>query len=157
MTHVKTCLWYDGDGEQAARFYTSIIKDSAIGEIGRYTEAGPGEPGTAMAVEFTLGTQQFVALNGGPQFPHTEAASIQVYCEDQAEVDAYWNALTEGGEESMCGWLKDRFGLSWQIIPKELMALVSDPDPGRALRATQAMFTMRRLDLAAIREAAAAG
>ncbi len=154
MTPVKTCLWYDGNGEEAARFYTSIIKDSAIGDIGRYTEAGPGEPGSAMAVEFTLGTQAFVALNGGPQFPHSEAASIQVYCEDQAEVDAYWIALTEGGEESMCGWLKDRYGLSWQIIPTQLMALLSDPDPSRAQRATEAMLTMRRLDVAAIQAAA---
>lgn len=157
MTSVKTCLWYEGDGEEAARLYTSVVRDSAVGQIGRYTDAGPGEPGAVLAVEFRLGTQQFVALNGGPQFPFTEAASIQVYCRDQAEVDEYWAALTDGGEESTCGWLKDRYGLSWQIIPEGLMALLSDPDPGRAQRTTAAMFAMRRLDLAAITAAADAG
>lgn len=151
----KTCLWYDGDALPAAQLYTSIIADSAIGDIGYYGESGPGTPGSVLAVEFRLGTQEFVGLNGGPQFPFTEAASIQIYCDDQAEVDRYWAALTaDGGQESMCGWLKDRFGLSWQIIPSALMGLLQDSDPARAARATAQMLTQRRLDLAAIRAAA---
>lgn len=155
MTRVKTCLWFDGAAEQAARFYTSVIRDSHLGSIGYHSPDGAGVPARVLTVDFRLGTQEFVALNGGAQFPFTEAASIQVYCENQAEVDAVWTALTEGGQEGACGWLKDRYGLSWQVIPAGLPVLLSDPDPRRAQRATAAMLTMGRLDLAAIAAAAA--
>ncbi len=154
MTRVKTCLWYDGSAEQAARFYTAVIRDSELGSITRHVVDGRDEPGAVLTVDFRLGDQEFVALNGGPQFPFTEAASIQVYCESQAEVDAVWAALTEQGHEGACGWLKDRYGLSWQVIPAGLPGLLADPDPRRAQRATAAMLTMGRLDLAAIAAAA---
>jgi predicted 3-demethylubiquinone-9 3-methyltransferase (glyoxalase superfamily) len=110
--------------------------------------------GTAMTVGFTLDGQEYVGLNGGPQFPFSEAISFQITCADQEEADHYWNRLTEGGEESMCGWLKDKFGVSWQVVPAELMSLLRDPDPGRAQRATEAMLSMRRIDLAEIKRAA---
>ncbi len=147
------CLWFDGQAEEAAEYYTSIFPGSSIGKVGHYTEAGPGEPGSVLAVEFTANGQRFVALNGGPQFTFDEAISLQIFCEDQDEVDRYWETLTDGGEESVCGWLKDRFGLSWQVIPKGLMELVGDPDPEKAARATEAMLGMRKLDLAEIERA----
>ncbi|WP_346623053.1 VOC family protein [Blastococcus montanus] len=148
------CLWFDGCAEDAAAHYTSIFPNSSIGDVTRY---GPGMPmpeGTAMTVSFTLDGQEYVALNGGPQFPHSEAISFQIMCADQDEADHYWTRLTDGGEESMCGWLKDRFGVSWQVVPTELMSLLNDPDPGRARRATDAMMQMRRIDLDVIRQAA---
>lgn len=151
------CLWFDGQAEQAAQHYTAIFPNSSIGEISRY---GPDMPppmkeGDALTVAFILDGQEYTALNGGPQFPHSEAISFQIMCADQQEADHYWDRLTDGGEESQCGWLKDKFGISWQVVPTELMSLLSDPDPGRAQRATQAMLQMRRIDLAAIKEAAA--
>ena len=148
------CLWFDGQAEEAAAHYTSIFPSSSIGEITRY---GPGMPmpeGTAMTVSFTLDGREYVGLNGGPQFPFTEAISFQIMCADQEEADHYWTRLTEGGEESMCGWLKDKFGVSWQVVPTELLALLKDPDPERARRATEAMLQMRRIDVAEIRRAA---
>jgi predicted 3-demethylubiquinone-9 3-methyltransferase (glyoxalase superfamily) len=148
------CIWMDGTAEEAAEHYTSIFPNSSIGDVTRYGPDQPMPEGTAMTVGFTLDGQQYVALNGGPQFPHSEAISFQIMCADQEEADHYWDRLTEGGEESMCGWLKDRFGVSWQVIPVELPALLGDPDPGRAQRAAQAMFQMRRIDVAAIRQAA---
>ena len=147
-------LWFDGQAEAAAALYVDVFPDSRIDNVSRYGEAGPGEPGTVLTVDFTLDGQRFVALNGGPQFRFTEAVSFQIPCADQAEVDHYWDRLSEGGEESRCGWLKDRFGLSWQVVPTALPELLGDPDPDRANRAMQAMLGMRRLDIAALRAAA---
>ena len=154
MHKITPCLWFDDQAEDAAKFYTSVFKNSQILDVARYGEGGPGPEGTAMTVSFELDGQEFVALNGGPQFTFDEAISFQVGCQDQDEVDYYWNALTDGGEESMCGWLKDRFGLSWQIIPTRLPELLGDPDPERAQRATQAMLGMRKIDIAAMEAAA---
>ena len=148
------CLWFDGQAEEAAEYYTSIFPSSGIGKVGHYTEAGPGEPGSVLAVEFTANGQKFVAINGGPEFTFDEAISFQIYCEDQDEVDHYWETLTaDGGEESVCGWLKDKYGLSWQVIPKGLLELIGDDDPAKAARATEAMLSMRKLDIAAIEQA----
>jgi predicted 3-demethylubiquinone-9 3-methyltransferase (glyoxalase superfamily) len=148
-----TCLWFDTQAEEAANHYISIFKNSRIGRIGRYTEAGPRPAGSVMAVEFEANGQKFVALNGGPQFTFSEAISFQIPCDDQDEVDYYWSRLTEGGEEGPCGWLKDKFGLSWQVFPAELIDMIADPDPEKAKRASEAMFSMKKLDLAALRKA----
>lgn len=149
-----TCLWFDGQAEEAANHYVSIFKNSRIGRTGRYTEAGPGRAGSVMAVEFEANGQRFVALNGGPQFTFNEAVSFQVHCDDQDEVDHYWSRLTEGGEEGPCGWLKDRFGVSWQVFPAVLLDMIGDPDPEKARRTTEAMLaTTGRFDLAALRRA----
>jgi predicted 3-demethylubiquinone-9 3-methyltransferase (glyoxalase superfamily) len=153
-----TCLWFDTEGEAAANFYTSIFKDSRIGRVSRYTEAGPGPAGSAMVVEFELNGQKFIALNGGPANAHfTEAISFQVPCADQAEVDFYWERLSDGGQEDACGWVKDRYGLSWQVVPTALTEMLSDPDPAKVRRAMEAMFTMRKPDIAALQKAYAAG
>ncbi|GAB2689396.1 VOC family protein [Thalassiella azotivora] len=154
---ITPCLWFDGQAEEAAGFYTSLFKDSRIVEVSRYGPDMPMPEGTVLTVAFELQGQRFTALNGGPQFPFTEAISLQVDCEDQAEADYFWDALTDGGEESMCGWLKDRFGVSWQIIPREFTEIMGDPDPARVQRATAAMMTMRRLDVAELRRAADGG
>ena len=148
-----TCLWFDGQAEEAANYYISVFKDAKLGRIGRYTEAGPGPAGSVMVVEFELNGQKFVGLNGGPQFTFNEAISFQIHCRDQDEVDYYWNTLSDGGEEGPCGWLKDRYGLSWQVIPSGVIDLIGDPDPEKAKRATEAMFTMTKLDVAALRKA----
>jgi predicted 3-demethylubiquinone-9 3-methyltransferase (glyoxalase superfamily) len=148
-----TCLWFDGQAEEAANYYASIFEDAKIGKIGRYTEAGPGEPGSVLAVEFELNGQKFVGINGGPDFKFNEAISFQVYCKDQDEVDYYWNKFTEEGEESVCGWLKDKYGVSWQIIPDGLIELIGDSDPEKAKRATEAMLSMKKLDIARIEKA----
>jgi predicted 3-demethylubiquinone-9 3-methyltransferase (glyoxalase superfamily) len=148
-----TCLWFDGQAEEAANYYASIFEDSKIGNIGRYTEAGPGEPGSVLAVEFELNGQKFVGLNGGPEFKFNEAISFQIHCEDQDEVDYYWSKLTEEGEESVCGWLKDKYGVSWQVIPDGLIEMVGDSDPEKAKRATEAMLSMRKIDIAAVEKA----
>ncbi|MFJ4776917.1 VOC family protein [Streptomyces sp. NPDC088762] len=151
-----TCLWFDGDAEAAADYYVSVFKDGKIGRIGRYTDAGPGPAGSVMVVEFEINGQKFVGLNGGPEFRFTEAISFQIHCSDEAESDYYWDALTkEGGQEVACGWVKDKFGVSWQVIPPGAIELVSDPDPGRAARATAAMMKMKKLDVAEMRRAAA--
>lgn len=147
-------LWFDTQAEEAASFYVSVFKNSRIGAVSRYTEAGPRPVGTVMTVEFELDGQAFVGINGGPQFPFSEAVSFQVNCETQDEVDYYWERLSDGGQEGPCGWLKDRYGLSWQVVPTGMEELVSDPDPQRAERAMQAMFGMTKLDIAALRRAA---
>jgi predicted 3-demethylubiquinone-9 3-methyltransferase (glyoxalase superfamily) len=153
---LTTCLWFDGRAEEAAEFYTSVFEDGRILDVSRYGEAGPGEPGTVVTVEFELRGSRFVALNGGPAFAFTEAISFQVHCDDQAEVDRYWAALTDGGEESQCGWLKDRFGVSWQIIPTRLPELLGHPDPATAQRVMEAMLGMRKLDVPTLEAAAEA-
>ena len=147
-------LWFDTQAEEAAQFYVSVFKNSQILNVARYTDAGPGPAGSVMTVEWELDGQRFVGINGGPQFTFDEAVSFQISCEDQAEVDYFWERLTEGGEESMCGWVKDRFGLSWQVVPEGMDELFSDLDPQRADRAWKAMMGMRKLDIAALRSAA---
>ncbi|MEA2389592.1 MAG: hypothetical protein QOG41_2365 [Thermoleophilaceae bacterium] len=147
-------LWFDNEAEEAASFYTSVFKNSRVLNVARYSEAGPRPAGTVMTVEWELDGQRFVGINGGPQFKFDEAVSFQIDCEDQDEVDYYWEKLTEGGEESQCGWLKDRFGLSWQVVPQGMGELFSDPDPQRAERAMKAMLQMRKLDIEELRRAA---
>ncbi len=154
MQKVTPCLWFDGQAEEAAQFYTALFPDSRIGKVVRYGEAGPGPPGSVVTVSFELFGQEFTGLNGGPMFTFSEAVSFAIHCEAQGEVDRYWDALTEGGEEQPCGWLKDRFGLSWQVVPTMLPELLSDPDPARAQRATEAMLQMKKLDIAALQKAA---
>lgn len=148
-------LWFDGNAEDAAAFYCDVFPDSRIVTVNRYTEAGPGEPGTAMVVEWELNGQRFIGINGGPQFTFSEAVSFLVTCETQHEIDYYWDRLREGGgEEGPCGWLKDRFGLSWQVAPEGMDEMFADPDQSRATRAMQAMFQMKKLDIAALKAAA---
>jgi predicted 3-demethylubiquinone-9 3-methyltransferase (glyoxalase superfamily) len=147
-------LWFDTEAEQAAAFYLSVFKNSRIVNVTHYTEAGPRPAGMVMTVEFELDGQRFVGINGGPEFTFNEAISFQIDCEDQDEIDYYWDRLVEGGEESQCGWLKDRYGVSWQVVPVGLDQLFADPDPERARRAAEAMFGMRKLDVAALRRAA---
>ena len=148
-----TCLWFDTEAEEAANHYTSIFADSRLGRIVRYTEAGPGPAGSVVTVEFALNGQKFVALNGGPQFTFNEAVSFQIPCADQDEVDYYWGKLSDGGQEIACGWLKDKYGLCWQVIPTVLVDMISDPDPEKAKRATVAMLTMTKFDIAALQKA----
>jgi predicted 3-demethylubiquinone-9 3-methyltransferase (glyoxalase superfamily) len=148
-------LWFDTQGEEAATFYCDVFPNSRVVSVARYTEAGPGEAGTVMTVEFELNGQRFVIINGGPEFAFSEAVSFQVTCETQDELDHYWDRLREGGgEEGPCGWLKDRYGLSWQVVPEGMDELFSDPDKSRAQRAMQAMFSMKKLDIEALRAAA---
>ncbi|WP_328913160.1 MULTISPECIES: VOC family protein [unclassified Streptomyces] len=148
-----TSLWFDGQAEEAARFYVSVFPDSTLGPVTRYTEAGPGEPGTVVTAEFTANGQRFVGINGGPDFTFSEAISFQIGCADQAEVDHYWSVLSEGGSEGPCGWLKDRFGLSWQVVPTVMPELIGGPDQEGANRAMTAMLSMKKLDIAALRKA----
>ena len=152
-TALTTCLWFDDEGEEAAAFYTSVFKDSRIGRISRFTQGGRGRPGEAMTVEFELNGQQFVALNGGPQIYFSEAISFQVFCADQDEIDYYWNSLSEDGKEGRCGWLQDRYGMSWQVIPRQLVEMISDGEPERAKRVAEAMMKMEKLDIAALQKA----
>ncbi len=155
MQKITPFLWFDNNAEEAAQFYTSIFKDSKILNVSRYGDAGPGPKGSAMVVNFQLAGQQFTALNGGPQFKFSEAFSFVVNCENQQEVDEYWRKLTaNGGAESMCGWLKDKFGFSWQIGPTALAKLMSDKDPQRASRVMQALLKMTRIDIATLEQAA---
>ncbi|MDP2713095.1 MAG: VOC family protein [Solirubrobacteraceae bacterium] len=147
-------LWFDGESVEAAEFYTSIFPNSRIVSVAHYSEAGPGTAGSVMTVEFELDGQRIVAINGGPQFTFSEAVSLQIDCADEDEVDHYWERLTDGGEEGQCGWLKDRYGLSWQVVPAGMDELFAGPDPQRAARAMQTMFGMRKLDLAALHSAA---
>ncbi|HWH45301.1 MAG TPA: VOC family protein [Thermoleophilaceae bacterium] len=154
MSTLTTCLWFDTEAEEAATFYTSIFPNSGIGAVARYSEAGPGEAGSVMTVSFELDGQSFMGINGGPEFTHSEAVSFQIPCESQEEVDRYWARLTQGGEESVCGWLKDRFGISWQVTPRRLVELLGGSDPATAARVAEAMFKMRKIDIAAIEEAA---
>jgi predicted 3-demethylubiquinone-9 3-methyltransferase (glyoxalase superfamily) len=153
MQKISTCLWFDKEAEEAAHFYTSIFKDSRIVSVDRYGDAGPGEPGSVVMVVFELAGQEIMALNGGPAFTFTEATSLFVKCESQEEVDEYWEKLTEGGEESQCGWLKDKYGLSWQIIPNRLGELLGDENREKADAAMQAMLKMRKIDVAELERA----
>ncbi|MEA2252256.1 MAG: hypothetical protein QOG70_2498 [Solirubrobacteraceae bacterium] len=147
-------LWFDTEAEEAADFYTSVFENSRIVHVAHYTEAGPRPAGTVMTVEFELDGQRFVAINGGPQFTFDEAVSFQITCETQDDLDHYWERLSEGGKEGPCGWLKDRYGLSWQVVPTGMEELFTDPDPQRAKRAMEAMLGMTKLDIAALRNAA---
>lgn len=160
---IQPCLWFDDQAEDAARFYTGIFPDSAIGTITRYTDVGQehhGKPvGSVLTVAFTLAGQPFLALNGGPVFRFNEALSLQVLCETQDEVDQYWHHLTEGNPAAAmeCGWLKDRFGLPWQVVPVRLTELLADPDAEVVRRVTRAMFAMQKMDIASLERAASAG
>ncbi|MDX6496296.1 MAG: hypothetical protein QOE17_2282 [Gaiellales bacterium] len=154
MSGIIPCLWFDTDGEEAANFYTSLFPNSTILNVSRYGEGGPRAAGTVMTVSFELDGLEFLALNGGPNYTFSEAVSFMVSCADQEEVDRYWEALSEGGEEGPCGWLKDRFGLSWQIVPKALPRLLGDPDPAKAQRVMQAMMGMRKIVIDELEQAA---
>jgi predicted 3-demethylubiquinone-9 3-methyltransferase (glyoxalase superfamily) len=147
-------LWFDTQAEEAAGFYTSVFKNSRIVNVTHYPEAGPRPAGMVMTVEFELDGQRFVGINGGPEFTFDEAVSFEVDCDTQDDVDYYWERLGEGGQEGPCGWLKDKYGLSWQVVPTAMDELFADPDPGRASRAMQAMLGMGKLDIAALRLAA---
>ncbi|MFD0144808.1 MULTISPECIES: VOC family protein [unclassified Streptomyces] len=154
MPRITPNLWFDTQGKEAAEFYCSVFPDSEIRRISYYGEAGPREAGSVMTVDFVLDGKEFTALNGGPDFTFNEALSLLVDCADQDEVDHYWSRLSEGGEEGPCGWLKDRFGVSWQIVPSVLEELIADPDEARAQRAMKAMLGMGKLDIAALLAAA---
>jgi predicted 3-demethylubiquinone-9 3-methyltransferase (glyoxalase superfamily) len=157
MSKITPCLWFDTEGEYAAKFYTSVFPNSKIVDVARYGSAGPRPEGTVMTVSFELGGQSFVALNGGPQFTFSEAISFQVSCKDQEEVDTFWSKLSEGGEEGPCGWLKDRYGVSWQIVPTALPRLLGDPDREKAQRVMQAMLNMKKIEIDELERAAAQG
>lgn len=150
------CLWFDTQAEEAARFYTGIFKDSKLGSITHYTDAGPRDAGMVMTAEFELNGQRFMALNGGPGTEFNQGVSLMIPCEDQAEVDHYWDALTDGGQEVACGWLTDRYGLSWQVVPTRMFELMRDSETPSGQRAFVAMMQMKKLDIAKL-EAAAAG
>jgi len=155
MQKITPFLWFDGQAEDAARFFVSLFPDSCIDAITRSPAETPSGPaGMVLTVTFTLAGTRFVALNGGPQFPFTEAVSFQIACADQAEVDRLWAALSDGGSEGRCGWLKDRWGLSWQVVPTRLHELLSDPDPDRSRRAMEAMLTMNKICIADLERAA---
>jgi len=155
MQKITPFLWFDGQAEQAARYYVSLFPDSRIDRVTRSPADTPSGPaGMVLTVEFTLSGTRFVGLNGGPQFPFTEAVSFQIACADQAEVDRLWAALGAGGSEGQCGWLKDRWGLSWQVVPTRLHTLLADPDPDRSRRALEAMLKMTRIDIAELERAA---
>ncbi|MBO0713703.1 MAG: VOC family protein [Acidimicrobiales bacterium] len=158
MPPITPFLWFDTQAEEAARFYVSVFPNSEILDIARYSEAGPGPAGSVMTVRFRLDGTELVALNGGPEhYGFNLGISFMVDCASAGEVDHYWSALTNDGEEGQCGWLKDRFGLSWQIVPSRLPELLGDPDPERATRAMQAMLSMRKLDIGELERAAAGG
>jgi predicted 3-demethylubiquinone-9 3-methyltransferase (glyoxalase superfamily) len=154
MKKITPWLWFDTEAEEAATFYTSVFKNSKILSVDRFGEGGYVEAGSVMTVAFELDGQEFVGLNGRPAFTFNESVSFMVSCDSQDEVDDYWDRLTEGGEESQCGWLKDRFGVSWQVVPTGMAELFADPDKERARRAMEAMLKMRKLDLAALQAAA---
>ena len=156
MNEITPCLWFDTEGEDAANLYTSVFPNSKILDIARYGSAGPRPEGTVMTVSFELDGQTFLALNGGPEFTFSEAISFQVSCKMQDEVDAFWSKLSEGGEEGPCGWLKDRFGLSWQIVPTALTELLGDPDKEKSQRVMAAMLKMKKIDIGELERAAAA-
>ncbi|MDP9304049.1 MAG: VOC family protein [Actinomycetota bacterium] len=155
MNEITPCLWFDTEGEEAASLYTSVFPNSKIVEIARYGEAGPRPEGTVMTVIFELDGQKFMALNGGLEFKFSEAISFQVSCKNQEEVDAFWSKLSEGGEEGPCGWLKDRFGLSWQIVPTVLPELLTDSDREKSQRVMAAMLKMKKIDIGELERAAA--
>lgn len=153
MPKIVPFLWFDEKAEEAVRFYTSIFKNSKVLSVSRYGDAGPGPKGTVMTVTFELDGQQFIALNGGPQFKFTEAVSFLVNCKTQAEVDELWERLSKGGEKGPCGWLKDKFGLSWQIVPTALGEMLQDKDPARSQRVMKAMLQMSKIDIEGLRRA----
>ncbi len=157
MARITPMLWFDHQAEEAARFYTSIFPNSKIGTISRYGDSGPGPKGSVMVVAFELDGQPFTALNGGPMFKFTEAISLVVNCADQKELDHYWDRLTEGGSPVQCGWLKDKYGLSWQIVPTVLSELMSGPDPARSQRVMAALMQMVKLDIGQLQQAYAQG
>jgi predicted 3-demethylubiquinone-9 3-methyltransferase (glyoxalase superfamily) len=154
MQGIAPCLWFDTEAEEAATFYTSVFPNSRIVDVTHYGPAGPREEGLVMTVEFELDGHELIALNGGPEFTFTEAISLHVSCESQDEVDNYWRALSDGGEEGPCGWLKDRYGVSWQIDPVRLHELLADPDRDRSDRVMRAMLEMRKIDIAELERAA---
>jgi predicted 3-demethylubiquinone-9 3-methyltransferase (glyoxalase superfamily) len=154
---ITTFLWFDGNAEEAANHYTSIFKNSKVLNVARYGDAGPGPKGAVMTVNFQLEGQEFIALNGGPHFKFTEAISLLVNCDTQKEVDELWSKLTAGGEESQCGWLKDKYGLSWQIVPAALFKLLQDRDPQKSKRVMEAMLQMRKIDVGLLEIAYAKG
>ncbi len=151
---IVTSLWFDTEAEEAAEFYCSVFENSRIVSKANYTEAGPREAGTVMTVEWELDGQRFIGINGGPEFTFDEAISLQINCDGQQEVDYYWDKLTEGGSESQCGWLKDKYGLSWQVVPTGMDEIFNDPDPEKARRAMEALLKMRKLDVEELRRAA---
>jgi predicted 3-demethylubiquinone-9 3-methyltransferase (glyoxalase superfamily) len=153
---ITPCLWFDTEGEDAARFYTSIFPNSRVVDVARYGSAGPRPEGTVMTASFDLDGQRFIALNGGPDFTFNEAISFQVDCETQEEVDAFWSKLSEGGEEGPCGWLKDKYGVSWQIVPTALSRLLADPDREKSQRVMEAMLSMGKIEIDGLERAAAA-
>jgi len=154
MQKITPMLWFDGKAEEAAKFYVSIFKNSKMGKVVRYGDAGPGRKGSVMVASFEVEGQEFTALNAGPQFKFTEAVSFVVHCKTQEEVDYYWDKLLAGGgQESMCGWLKDKFGLSWQITPDALPELLSDPDPAISQSVMKAMMQMRKIDIQGLKRA----
>ena len=153
LQKITPFLWFDHQAEEAARFYTSVFKDSKINAVTHYGDGGPGPKGSVMTVDFELAGQRFVGLNGGPVFKFTEAVSFVVNCESQEEVDYFWAKLTEGGQEIQCGWLKDRYGLSWQIVPTAMIEMLKDKDAARSQKAMKAMMQMKKLDLAVLRAA----
>ncbi len=154
MPRITPNLWFDTESEEAAEFYVSVFPNSKITNVSYYGEAGPRPAGTVVTVDFVLDGQEYTAINGGPEFSFDEAISFLINCADQDEVDYYWTKLSEGGEEGPCGWLKDRYGLSWQVIPADLGELLSDPDQGRSQRAMKAMLAMKKIDVAALHAAA---
>jgi predicted 3-demethylubiquinone-9 3-methyltransferase (glyoxalase superfamily) len=156
MSIITPCLWFDTEGEDAAKLYTSVFPNSKITDVSHYGSAGPRPEGMVMTVSFELDGQKFVALNGGPNYTFNEAVSFQVSCKDQEEVDHYWSKLAEGGEEGPCGWLKDKFGVSWQIVPTALPELLSNPDPETSQRVMEAMLQMKKIDIDELERAAAA-
>ena len=153
MQKITPCLWFDGNAEDAANFYASVFKNAKIGKISRYGDSGPGPKGSVLTVSFELEGLEFTALNGGPQYKFTEAISLHVDCKSQEEVDYYWDKLSGGGEIIQCGWLKDKFGLSWQIVPTALIEMLNDSDPAKASRVMQAMMQMKKLDIAELQKA----
>ena|SRR5947209_5516915 len=153
LQKITPFLWFDNNAEEAVNFYTSIFKNSKIESVTRYGKAGPLPEGTVMTIAFQLEGQGFVALNGGPEYTFTPAISFAVNCKTQQEVDELWEKLTDGGEEVACGWLRDRYGVSWQIVPNALIEMLEDKDPEKALRVTQAMFQMKKIDIKALQEA----
>lgn len=157
MPRITPNLWFDTQGLEAAEFYVSVFPNSRVTNVTHYNDAGPMPAGTVLTVDFELDGQEYTAINGGPEFTFTEAVSLLVNCADQEEVDYYWDKLTEGGQEVQCGWLKDRYGLSWQICPPGMIEILNDPDKSRGERAMRAMFGMKKLDLAALRAAADGG
>ncbi len=157
MPKITPFLWFDNQAEEAANFYVSIFKNSKIVKVNRYGEAGPGPKGSAMTVVFQLDGQDFIALNGGPHFKFTEAISFSVDCKTQQEVDTYWEKLSEGGQQVQCGWLKDKYGLSWQIVPSALGELLGDPDPQKSKRVMEAMLKMKKIDIEGLKRASAGG